>query len=127
MNKLGSLNIAVKDLDAAAGFYAGLFGFAEIVTHRSEHFRVLDANGVLFGFNDAVSAAPYGGLATGGLILSFDVPAPADVERISKEAVARGAVLTQAPHETNFGAIGAQLVDPEGHAFRVLAWLRPPL
>jgi uncharacterized glyoxalase superfamily protein PhnB len=127
MNKIGSLNLAVKDLDAEMAFYADLFGFKELTTHRSEHFRVLDANGVLFGFNDAVSAAPYGGLATGGMILSFDVAAPADVERISDQAVARGATLKQAAQETNFGAIGALLIDPEGHAFRILAWLRSPL
>ena len=127
MNKLGSLNLAVKDLDAAIAFYGALFDFRELTDYRDEHFRVLDANGILLGFNDSVSAAPYGGFATGGVLIAFDVATPADVERVCQKAVESGGAVKQPPHETKFGAIGALLTDPEGHIFRILAWIKPPV
>ena len=126
MSKLGSLNLAVKDLDAAAGFYSKLFGFPELTTHRAEHFRVLDAKSVLLGFNDSVMAADYGGVSSGGVILSFDVASRADVDRLSAEAVALGATLKVPTRDTIFGAIEAKLTDLDGHAFRLLAWITPP-
>ncbi len=126
MAKLGSLNLAVKNLDSMAAFYAALFGFEELMHHRTEHFRVLDANGVLLGFNDAVTSQDYGGPASGGMILSFDVPDRATIEQLSDDAVKLGAVLKKPIHETSFGAVEAMFDDPEGRAFRVLAWLRAP-
>jgi len=124
--RLGSLNLAVEDLDAMATFYAALFGFAELTHHRNEHFRVLDANGVLLGFNDAVTSQDYGGPASGGMILSFDVPARADIDKMSEHALKLGAVLKKPIHETSFGAVEAMFADPEGRAFRILAWTQPP-
>lgn len=126
MATLGSLNLAVKDLDAAIAFYTGLFDFPELPSHRAEHFRLLDAGGLLLGFNDPSFSARYGGLTSGGLLLSFDVPSRADVERLSDKAVALGATLKQPPHDAFFGAVEAMFTDLDGHTFRILAWTTPP-
>lgn len=126
MTRLGSLNLAVKDLDAAAAFYSQLFGFPELTQHRAEHFRVLDANNVLLGFNDAAMAADYGGVTSGGVILSFDVETRTEVERLSAAAVALGATLKVPTRDTFFGSIEARLADLDGHTFRVMAWTHPP-
>lgn len=120
--KLGSLNLAVKDIEASAQFYAALFGFSEIANHRTDHFRLLDANGVLLGFNDATSSQDYGGPATGGTLLSFDTTSGADLEQLSAKAVQLGATLKSPARPTNFGATEATFTDPEGRPFRILAW-----
>ena len=126
MIKLGSLNLAVKDLDAAATFYSKLFGFSELTQHRAEHFRVLDANSVLLGLNDSVMAADYGGVTSGGVILSFDVETRAEVEQLSAAAIALGATLKVPTRDTFFGATEARLSDLDGHTFRIMTWTQSP-
>ena len=49
--RIAYVNIFARDIVALSGFYARLFGFAEIEAHRSPIYRCLDAGGVELGFN----------------------------------------------------------------------------
>jgi predicted enzyme related to lactoylglutathione lyase len=124
MAELGYLNIFARDIQKMADFYGELFQLEEIRESRSPIFRGLRTGKANLGFNaqDAYallnleSAANDTGVKA---FATFDVGAPAEVDRLTSIAVAKGAVLRKAPFKTYYGWYQSVLLDPEGNAFRI--------
>ena len=125
--RLSYVNLFARDIDALAGFYSGLLGFAEIVAHRSPIYRCLDAGGGMeLGFNavDAyallnlqdrqpVEAAPV------TVYFTVELDSAAAVDALAADCVAGGGHVVKAPYLTYYNARQAVLADPEGNVFRL--------
>lgn len=124
MAHLSYVNIFAKDIVALSGFYANLFGFAEIEAIRSPIFRGLDTGKSALGFNahDAYGLLQLADHAdTRGIkfLLNIDVDSQADVDRLVPLALAAGATLVKAPYKTYYNWYQAVLLDPEQNVFRI--------
>ncbi len=124
MPHLSYVNIFAKDIVALSGFYANLFGFAEIEAIRSPIFRGLDTGKSALGFNahDAYGLLQLADHAdTRGIkfLLNIDVDSQADVDRLVPLALAAGATLVKAPYKTYYNWYQAVLLDPEQNVFRI--------
>ena len=127
--RLAYCNILADDNVALSRFYMSVFGFAEILTHRSPIYRCLDAGGIELGFNaraayallslsdrePALGAEP----APVRSYFTFEVSSREAVEAAVREAAAHGGRCVKAPYETYYNAWQAVLQDPEGNVFRV--------
>lgn len=124
--RLAYVNLFAKDIDALSTFYSRLFGFPEIVGHRSPIYRCLDAGGIEFGFN-AYKAYDLLGLGSRkpqsekaiSAYFTFEVASIADIDSLASRAIElRGEVL-KSPYDTYYNARQAVLADPEGNVFRI--------
>ena len=124
MAHLSYVNVFARDVQALSGFYATVFGFAEIEAIRSPIFRGLDTGKSALGFN-ALDAYELLGLSahadTRGVkfLLNIDVDSQADVDRRVPVALSHGATLIKAPYVTYYHWYQAVLFDPEGNVFRI--------
>jgi uncharacterized glyoxalase superfamily protein PhnB len=124
MVDLGYLNMFAHDIQNLAGFYADLFQLEEIRESRSPIFRGLRTGKANLGFNghDAYTLLNLQNLAGGSgarSFATFNVDKPTEVDRLTPNAVAKGAVLRKAPFTTYYGWYQSVLLDPEGNAFRI--------
>ena len=124
MAHLSYVNIFSKDIVALSGFYANLFGFAEIEAIRSPIFRGLDTGKSALGFNahDAyglLQLADHADARGIKFLLNIDVDSQADVDRLVPLALAAGATLVKAPYRTYYNWYQAVLLDPEQNVFRI--------
>jgi len=126
--RLAYVNLFARDIVALSGFYAALFGFEEVLAHRSPIYRCLNAGGIELGFNDHKAYAL--------LDLAARQPEPEQlvpvsayftIELASVEAIAQtaaratslGGSLLKPPYATYYNAWQAVLRDPEGNVFRI--------
>lgn len=124
--RLANLNLFGTDLARLCGFYAGLFGFAEITARRTTIYRVLDAGGVELGFNAAAVRGLLGfadrqsqGRAPVTAYPTFDVAHADDVNALAQRAVALGGTLVKQAYRTHYGTWQVVLADPEENIFRI--------
>lgn len=126
--RLAYVNLFARDIVALSGFYAALFGFAEIVGHRSPIYRCLDANGAELGFNAADAYALLNlesrrpddrGPLPLGVYFTLELDSAAAVDRVAEDCVRRGGAVLKAPYLTYYNARQAVLADPEGNVFRI--------
>ena len=106
LKHLESVVLFVPDIDAAASWYAEIFGTT--VQHENPKYAFIQAPGLLIGFHPADAKCP-GGI--GGTSVYWEV------ERLDasiKSLTDRGAKLFRGPGTTDFGATIALLVDPFG-------------
>jgi predicted enzyme related to lactoylglutathione lyase len=101
-----SVVLFVEDIDAAAKWYASLFGSK--VNYENEKYAFVQAPGVLYGFHPSDAKCPGG---VGGTTVYWEVE---DLEATVADLVARGAHLHRGPGKTSFGAGAAMLVCPFG-------------
>ena len=102
-----------------SAFYAAVFDLTEQVELRSDVFRGLDLAGVTLGFSTPVvyellRIEPWRDAKGTKQYLTFEASSDGEVDRLAKEAVARGAQLLHEPYETYYGAWQAVLADPDG-------------
>ena len=117
-------SIITEDIVALSGFYAEVFGLAEVMELRSDIFRGLDVDGVTLGFSAPVV---YGMLGIGewsnpsgtAQYLTFEMATNDEVDGTTAAAVALGARLLHEPYETYYGAHQSVLADPAGNVFRI--------
>ncbi|MEP6609897.1 MAG: VOC family protein [Burkholderiaceae bacterium] len=106
LKRLESVVLFVPDIDAAARWYAEIFG--TVVQHENAKYAFIQVPGLIVGFHPADVKCPGG---VGGTTAYWEV------ERLD-EAVAllikQGAKLFRGPGVTNFGASIAMLIDPFG-------------
>jgi len=124
--RLAYVNILARDIEALSQFYMDVFGFREIVGHRSPIYRCLDAGGVELGFNAPLASELLNiparrpergdGLAT---YITFEMESEAALEAGLRTSQALGARLLKAPYDTYYNARQCVLADPEGNAFRL--------
>jgi predicted enzyme related to lactoylglutathione lyase len=101
-----SIVLFVPDIDAAANWYAEIFGTT--VRHENPKYAFIQAPGLIIGFHPADAKCPGG---VGGTTAYWEV------ERLD-DAIAfltkRGAKLFRGPGVTDFSASIAMLIDPFG-------------
>jgi predicted enzyme related to lactoylglutathione lyase len=125
--RLAYTNYFARDIEALSGFYAALFGFAELATHRSPIYRCLDAGGTELGFN---AHAAYDLLLLGerrpatapppvSAYFTFEVGARDVLDDIVGRVAALGGRIVKPPYTSYYNAYQAVLEDPEGNVFRV--------
>jgi predicted enzyme related to lactoylglutathione lyase len=127
--RLAYVNLFARDLDGLMGFYARLFGFGEIVAHRSPIYRCLDAHGVELGFNAAEAyallsledrrPAPEAGPLPLGSYFTVELDTAEAVDHAAKDCVLLGGTIVKPPYLTYYNARQAVLADPEGNVFRI--------
>jgi predicted enzyme related to lactoylglutathione lyase len=101
-----SVVLFVPDINAAANWYASLFGVQ--VSFENERYAYLRAPGVLLGFHPADEKCPGG---VGGTTVYWEVD---DLDAAVEGLVARGARLHRGPMRTSYGAGAAMLICPFG-------------
>lgn len=101
-----SVVLFVPDIDAAASWYAEIFGTR--VQHENPKYAFIQAPGVLIGFHPADAKCP-GGI--GGTSVYWEVER---LDAAINSLTDRGAKLFRGPGTTDFGATIALLVDPFG-------------
>ena len=123
--RLAYFNIFARDIERLSAFYAALFGFEEIVGHRSPIYRCLDAGGVELGFNadaayDLLNLGARRGDGAGVRVYpTFEIGSRAGLDAIVVRAPTLGASVIKPPYATYYNAWQAVLDDPEGNPFRV--------
>lgn len=101
-----SVVLFVPDIDAAAGWYAEIFGTT--VRHENPKYAFIQAPGLILGFHPADAKCP-GGI--GGTTVYWEVERLDDaISFLTK----RGARLFRGPGITDFSASIAMMVDPFG-------------
>jgi predicted enzyme related to lactoylglutathione lyase len=134
--RIAYVNLFAQDIDKLSAFYTKVFGFPELVSHRSPIYRCLDAGGVELGFN-AEKAYELLGLADRKPAGRPTLRAYFTIEVGSREAVddavwpveRHGGRLLKGPYASYYNAWQAVFEDPEGNVFRVNHRMgpRPPV
>ncbi|WP_205836281.1 VOC family protein [Iodobacter violaceini] len=106
LKRIESILLFVADIEAAAAWYASIFG-AE-VQHENPQFAFIRAPGIVIGFHPADEKCP-GGI--GGTSAYWEV---SDITHAIENLVRLGARVYRGPGETDFGAKIALLIDPFG-------------
>jgi predicted enzyme related to lactoylglutathione lyase len=106
LKHIESVVLFVPDIDAAASWYAEIFGAT--VQHENPKYAFIQAPGLLVGFHPADAKCP-GGI--GGTSAYWEVER---LDEAIKFLTDRGAKLFRGPGTTDFGATIALLVDPFG-------------
>ena len=122
-----------RDVEAQLAFYQGLLKLPEATHSRSPIFRGLLGPGFMLGLHappayGLLGLADRAGEARHAPVTSyatFELPLPADVDRLAQLASALGGRVVQGPFPTYYGQWQAVLADPEGHVLR-LACTRLP-
>lgn len=116
------VSFLTDDLDALASWWANLLSIDEITTLRSPIFRALQADNLVLGFHadeahDLLDLPRAQGTGVRTFI-TFDLPAPEQVDEMFARAVDAGATAIKAPFETYYNAHQVVLEDPERNVFR---------
>jgi len=117
-------NLFVDDLEALPAFYLDVFGFSEIPEMRNPVFRGISTGRTNIGF---MSPAVYGVLdledesSTSGVsfLLNVEVDSTDEVDRLTAEAIAKGATLRKPAGMTSYGWYLSVLLDPERNVLRI--------
>jgi len=118
--KLSQVNLAVRDMEAMADFYTRL-GLPLAARHPAwaPHHRSAASDEAPDIELDSIAFTSQwneGWNGSCGVVLGFELPDRADVDRLYSELVAAGAVAQQAPYDAFWGARFAVLADPDGNA-----------
>ena len=123
--KLRQVNIVVRDMEAMAAFYERL-GLPMVAgqpewaaDHRSA--RSDDAPVVELDSVEFTSWWNQGWGPGNGIVLAFEVPDRAEVDRLYDQLVAAGARSQQSPYDAFWGARFAVVADPDGNAVAVMS------
>lgn len=118
--KLSQVNVAVRDMEAMAAFYERLgLPMTAGHPHWTAHHRSAPGDGAPDIELDSVAFTSWwneGWRGDTGVVLGFEVPDRADVDRLYAELVAAGAEPQQTPYDAFWGARFAVVADPEGNA-----------
>jgi uncharacterized glyoxalase superfamily protein PhnB len=119
-----SVNLYVRDVEASARFYAGLFGFTETfrtpATGTPIHVE-LRLGGLVLGLASTVAAHEAHGLVKGTGPCGDVALWTTDVDAAYASAVAAGAAQITPPHDFLDGALRAGwLRDPDGNAVQLV-------
>jgi predicted enzyme related to lactoylglutathione lyase len=111
IRRLGTVMLAVSDLDRSIEFYGDVLGL-EVEKH-SDHWAQADAGGTAIGLHIAEEVrAPSGE----SFALIFDAD---DVDEVFRRASERGVPAPEEPHDEQYGRI-ATLRDPDGYVIQIL-------
>ena len=125
--RLAYVNLFARDIERLSAFYMSLFGFDEIVAHRSPIYRCLDAGGVELGFNSGKAyellelsrRRPLVDESPVTAYFTFEAASVGDVDDLAACAIELGGSVIKAPYTTYYNAHQAVLADPECNVFRI--------
>lgn len=125
--KLSQVNLTVRDMDAMADFYTRL-GLPLAARHPAwaAHHRTAASEEAPDIELDSVALTSQwneGWTGSSGVVLGFELPDRADVDRLYGELVTASAVAQQPPYDAFWGARFAVVTDPDGNA---VAHASPP-
>lgn len=125
--RLAYVNLFARDIERLSLFYIALFGFEEIVGHRSPIYRCVDAGGIELGFNagkaydllELGARRPRDDAAPVTAYFTFEAGSVAEVDALVPRVVELGGSVVKPPYTTYYNAHQAVLADPEGNVFRI--------
>lgn len=125
--RLAYVNLFARDIEALSGFYMALFGFAEIVGHRSPIYRCIDAGGMELGFNagkayellELTRRQPVTSPAPVTAYFTFEASSAEAVDALAQRAAALGGAIVKPAYTTYYNAHQVVLTDPEHNVFRI--------
>ena len=125
--RLAYVNLFARDIERVSAFYKTLFGFAEIVGHRSPIYRCLDAGGIELGFNagkayellELSRRQPVAAESPVTAYFTFEASSVAQVDELVLRAIELGGSVIKAAYKTYYNAHQAVLADPEANVFRI--------
>ena len=125
--RLAYVNLFARDIEVLSAFYMKLFGFDEIVGHRSPIYRCIDAGGIELGFNagkayellELSRRRPERVPAPVTAYFTFEAESEAAVDALVARAVELGGAIVKPPSTTYYNAHQAVLSDPEQNVFRI--------
>jgi predicted enzyme related to lactoylglutathione lyase len=125
--RLAYVNLFARDIEALSGFYIGLFGFSEIIGHRSPIYRCIDAGGIELGFNagkayellELTRRKPATTPAPVTAYFTFEADSVEAVDMLAARAVVLGGSIIKPVYNTYYNAHQVVLADPEGNVFRI--------
>lgn len=125
--RLAYVNLFARDIERLSAFYMTLFGFDEIVAHRSPIYRCVDAGGVELGFNSGKAyellelgrRRPLADESPVTAYFTFEASSVGDVDALVARAIQLGGSLVKAAYTTYYNAHQAVLADPECNIFRI--------
>jgi predicted enzyme related to lactoylglutathione lyase len=121
------VNLFARDIERLSGFYLSLFGFTEMVSHRSPIYRCMDAGGIEFGFNASKAyellelsrRQPEGPVSPVTAFFTFEVESVEMVDKLAARAVELGGAIVKPAYSTYYNAHQVVLTDPEQNVFRI--------
>ena len=125
--RLAYVNLFARDIERLSAFYMSLFGFDEIVAHRSPIYRCLDAGGVELGFNSGKAyellelsrRRPHADESPVTAYFTFEAASVGDVDTLVARAIQLGGSVVKPAYTTYYNAHQAVLADPECNIFRI--------
>ena len=116
-----------RDIERMAAFYKSLFGFAEIIGHRSPIYRCLAAGGVELGFNAGKAyellelgrRQPTAAESPVTAYFTFEASSVEHVDDLVLRAIELGGSVIKAAYTTYYNAHQVVLADPEYNVFRI--------
>jgi uncharacterized protein len=115
------ITLGVSDYGRAKAFYEALGWTVALEIEETAFFQ---ANGVVVVLWSREKLAADSGIeddaaSWSGIALAHNVGSRAEVDQVTEQARAAGAVVTREPAETFYGGYAAGFRDPEGHVWEI--------
>jgi uncharacterized protein len=121
LQRVSLITLGVRDLGRARRFYEAL-GWTTGAA-PADDVAFFQAGDMVLALWDrarlAEDSCVEDGGGWGGVTLAMNVGSPAEVDAITEEARAAGAVIGREPAETFWGGYSSVFLDPEGHPWEV--------
>jgi uncharacterized glyoxalase superfamily protein PhnB len=123
--RLTQINLVVRDMDTAVGFYRTL-GVELQVTPDGKHAEATVGDGMLLELDTTTFVPDWdsgwnGETAGGGVVIGFELDSRAAVDHRYTTLTTAGYRGHQPPYDTFWGARYAIVDDPDGHAIGLMS------
>ncbi|MEN9327619.1 MAG: hypothetical protein RI947_427 [Candidatus Parcubacteria bacterium] len=118
------ITLGVKDLKASTAFYKNGLGLP--LNDQFDGISFFTLNGTwlsLYPLNELAADAkvPAARTGFGGITMAHNVESKEKVDEIIKKAEKAGAVVTDPPHDRDWGGYSGYFADPDGYLWEI-AW-----
>jgi hypothetical protein len=124
--RLTVITLGVSDIRTSIAFYASL-GFSRRLKATGEAVAFFDTGGPVLGLFPWDQLAADAKLSDNprpatfrGVTLAWNCATREEVDAVLAFAVAKGAALLKAAHETDYGGYSGYFADPDGHPWEVV-------
>jgi uncharacterized protein len=120
------ITLGVADMRVSIAFYEAL-GFARKFRATGETVAFFDTGATAIGLfpwdelaKDATLPANPRTDSFRGVTLAWNCNSPEEVDKVLEFAIAKGATLLKAAHDTDYGGYSGYFCDPDGHPWEVV-------
>jgi predicted lactoylglutathione lyase len=124
--RLTVITLGVSNLRASIAFYEAL-GFARKLVATGEVVAFFETGGAVLGLfpwdqlaQDVTLPEQPRPVAFRGMTLAWNCRSQEEVDGVLAFAIAKGASLLKAAHETDYGGYSGHFADPDGHPWEVV-------